>query len=96
MKREDKRTRTPSNSVTLVALSNYESALCAQRAELLPLLREAIESTLGNVTRAGQRLWPDLAKERAQSLAWNWTRELGLTEYARTLRASRRAARARQ
>ena len=89
------RQREPAGGLELGALNERKAELDAQRAAMLPRLKEALEAERGNVTRAGRLLWPDIDPKLAQARAWNWTRDFALVPFARELREKRGQVRGR-
>lgn len=93
--------KAPAAPPPLVDMAAHKAELEARRKEMFPKVKAAIEKAKGNVTKAAIALFlpdgvdPALNEiEQGKQLArvkvngMNWTRVLGLREYARTLRKS--------
>lgn len=80
--------KAPTDPPACEALGERKEQLEVTRAERFPTWRAALESTAGNVTKAGAALYPDLPPDRRKSYAWFLTRSLGLLVYARELRVA--------
>lgn len=76
--------RPPASPPALKRLETRKATLEETRAEIFPVLKAAISAHGGNVSRAGKEVWPD--DKRSRWTAKNWVRQLGLVEWARSLR----------